>query len=723
MIPLQATDLMALMKGDEFLLGLLGRMSLEEKAGQLNLLTGVMDATGMKDSGDLAAKIRDGRCGAVFNVFTPQATRELQQQALAGPHAIPLIFGYDVIHGHRTIFPIPLGLSCSWNLDLIQRCARTAAIEAAADGLHWVFSPMVDITQDARWGRVAEGSGEDPWLGARIATAMVRGYQGEDLADPTAVIACVKHFALYGASLAGRDYHTVDMSRREMEETYFPPYRAAVDAGAITVMTSFNGIDGVPASSNRWLLTELLRDAWGFGGWVVTDYTAVSELVNHGTAADDADAARQALAAGVDMDMVSEAFLAALPDAVRSGGISVELLDAAVLRVLRTKRDLGLFDDPFARCVDSRAASSHLCAAHRELAREAAREAIVLLKNHDDLLPLRKEAAIAVIGPLADSRRDMLGCWVAAGKADETASALDGVRKFVEVTFAKGCEATEENQGLLEEAVRAASAADTVILVLGETSDMNGEAASRTDIHLPHAQRKLAEAIAATGKPVVLVTLSGRPLELAWEEWTFPVMIHAWALGSEGGHALAEVIFGIAAPVGKLTMGFPRSVGQLPMTYRERPTGRPFDPDVRYSSKYIDCPNDALFPFGHGLTYGRLEISPPRVFPAEMMPDDSVRISVDVHNSSSHTVTETIQLYLRDPVASVSRPVKELRGFQRVTLEPGERREVSFEITDTDLAFPGQDFLPRVEPGEFIAMVGTSSAETLAVRFVRRAAR
>ena len=487
-------------------------------------------------------------------------------------------------------------------------------------------------------------------------------------------------------------------------------------------MTSFNVIDGIPASGNHWLLTELLRDTWGFGGWVVTDYTAVSEMVNHGTAADDADAARQALAAGADMDMVSEAFIAALPDAVRSGEISAELLDAAVLRVLRTKRDLGLFDDPFARCDKSRAAATHRCAAHRELAREAARESIVLLKNEGDLLPLRKEATIAVIGPLADSRRDMLGCWVAAGKAEETVSLLDGVRKFADVTFAKGCEVTAENPQLLDEAVRVAKAAEIVILVLGETSDMNGEAASRTDIRLPRAQRKLAEAIVAIGTPIVLITLSGRPLELSREAAQIPAILHGWALGSEGGHALAEVVFGAAAPVGKLTMGFPRHVGQLPMTYREKPTGRPFDPDVHYSSKYLDCPNDALFPFGHGLTYGALEISPPRVSPIEMLPGDSVRISVEIHNPNIQPITETLQLYLRDPVASVSRPRKELRSYQRITLEPGESRKIAFEITDTDLAFPGKDFQSVVEPGEFIAMVGTSSAEVQGIRFIRLAA-
>ncbi len=713
---------MSVMNKDTFLRELLGRMTLQEKAGQLNLLTGEMDATGMKHSGDLQAKVRDGLCGAVLNVYTPAATRALQELALESPNQIPLLFSYDVIHGHRTIFPIPLALSCSWNLDLLERCAGAAAAEAAADGLHWVYSPMVDISQDARWGRVAEGAGEDPWLGAKIAAAMVRGYQGDDLSDPAAVVACVKHFALYGAATGGRDYHTVDMSRREMEETYFPPYRAAIDAGARTVMTAFNVIDGIPASGNRWLLTDLLRDAWGFQGWVVTDYTAVTEMKNHGTAATDADAARQALDAGVDMDMVSEAFLLELPELVKSGTVSEARIDTAVMRVLETKWDLGLFEDPFARCDEELAEALHLSPETRELAREAARESIVLLKNDERLLPLKKQGTIALIGPLAESRRDMLGCWVAAG--GEAASPYDGIHEALgsdaRVISAMGCEIHAENDALLDEAVRAAGLADVIILILGESWEMYGEAASRTDIRLPKAQRRLAKRILKTGKPVVLVTMSGRPLELSSEARKFSTMLHAWALGTEGGRALADVIFGDAAPVGKLTMGFPRHVGQVPMTYREKPTGRPFDEEMHYSSKYLDCPNDALFPFGHGLTYGKFETGAVEIDTPEMPPGGTVTVSVKITNIGTQPATETLQLYLRDLVASVSRPVKELRGYQRVTLAAGESRTVSFTVTDADLSFPGADFQPVVEPGEFEAMVGTSSA-TLQVRRFKRA--
>ena len=680
------------MDRNEFLRGLLERMSVEEKAGQLNLITGTMDATGMKDSGDLAAKIRAGACGAVLNVFTPAATQALQAVALESRLRIPLIFGYDVIHGHRTIFPIPLALACSWNVDLIERCARVAALEAAADGLHWVFSPMVDISLDARWGRVAEGAGEDPWLASQIAAAMVRGYQ------ENGVIACVKHFALYGAPMGGRDYNTVDMSRREMEETYFPPYRAAIEAGARTVMTAFNEVDGIPASGNRWLLTDLLRGKWGFTGWVVTDFTAISEMKNHGTAATDADAAKQALDAGVDMDMVSEAFLTELPDLVRAGSVDVAQIDAAVLRILETKWDLGLFNEAFGRCDGTRGINR--CAEHLQLAREAARESIVLLKNDGQLLPLARRGTIAVLGPLADARRDMLGCWIAAGDETMAISALHGIR-----------EAAGEATVIHAADEAGAMQADVIILVLGESWDMSGEAASRTDIRLPESQRKLAERILKTGKPCMLVTISGRPLDLSWEDSEFPAILHAWALGTEGGHALADVIFGDAAPVGKLAMGFPRSVGQLPMTYREKPTGRPFDAAVLYSSKYLDCSNDALFPFGHGLTYGEISLGNPTC--------EAGSVSIMISNEGGFPVTETLQLYLRDLVASVTRPVKELRGFQRITLAAGESRVISFEITDEDLSFPGPDFEPVFEPGEFVAMLGTSSAKVREVKFWR----
>ncbi len=672
-----------------FLRNLLSRMSPEEKVGQLNLLVGTMDSTGAVQSNSLEESIRTGRCGAVLNVYTPDATRALQEIALQSPQRIPLLFGYDVIHGHRTIYPIPLALSCSWNLELIERCARMAAIEAAADGLHWVFSPMVDICQDARWGRIAEGAGEDPWLGAKIAAALVRGYQGERLNEPTSVIACVKHFALYGASKAGRDYHSVDMSRREMEETYFPPYRAAVDAGARTVMTAFNEVDGIPATANRWLLTEILREKWGFQGWVVTDYTAVSELKNHGIAATDADAAKQAFLAGSDMDMVSEAYINYLTDSIHESQ-----LDEAVLRILETKWDIGLFEDPFARCD-----STHVESTHRQLALEAARESLVLLKNDGDLLPLQKRGRIAVVGPFANVQRELLGCWIAAGDASQVISPIAAIREIV------------GEHAIITDDI---TSADYIILMLGEGHEESGEAASKTDIRLSQSQRELAARILTTGKPCVLVTLSGRPLDLSWEAEHFPAMIHAWAPGVEGSRALAQVLFGECSPIAKLTISFPRHVGQLPMTYREKPSGRPFLTAEKYTSKYLDSPNDALFPFGHGLTYGRTHLGAVSV---EILTDQSIRLSTQLTNLASRPVTETLQLYLRDLVASITRPVKELRGFQRIHLAAGETKAIEFRLTEGDLSFIGPDGQPIIEFGEFTAMIGKSSADFVAVTF------
>ncbi len=702
-----------------FLQALLDRMSVEDKAGQLNFLTGSMDVTGMKRSEHLEQRIREGRCGAVLNVYSPAATRALQQFALASPLQIPLAFGYDVIHGHRTIFPIPLGMACSWNLDLIGDCARAAATEAAADGLHWVFSPMVDISQDPRWGRVADGAGEDPWLASKIAAAMVRGYQGKNLTDAASVAACVKHIALYGASQSGRDYHTVDMSRREMEETYFPPYQAAIDAGARTAMAAFNVVDGVPATGNAWLLTDMLRHRWKFRGLLVSDFNAIAEMLLHGTAADNAEAAKQALAAGIDMDMMSDAYLTEIPGLLDKDEISMPKLDDAVLRVLEFKWDLGLFDDPYARCDEARAKAVHLCSAHRGLARQAARESIVLLKNDGALLPLARQGAIAVIGPLADNRRDLLGCWHAAGNDDSAVSALAALSAAAgnaRIIFAPGCGIDTGDRQQLDEAERAAEEADVVILIVGESREMSGEAASRVDIRLPKCQRKLAKRIFKTGKPVVLVSISGRPLELSKEATRFPAMLHAFAPGMEGGNALADLIFGDAAPLAKLAMGFPRAVGQLPMTYREHPSGRPFDPGNPYTSRYLDCGNDALFPFGHGLTYGAVEIGTMTISPSSMPAGGQVSASVELANHGPAPVTETVQLYLRDPVASFSRPVKELRGYQRVTLAAGESRTISFEITDAELRPNSQ---AAVEPGEFVVMIGTSSGKLRESRFWR----
>jgi len=724
---------------DPMIENLLKSMTVEEKAGQLNLMTGTMDVTGTKASQGMEAKIQAGECGGVFNVFTPGATRQLQEIAMRSRLKIPLLFGYDVIHGHRTIFPIPLGLSCSWNMELIRQTAHVAGKEAAADGLHWTYSPMVDISHDARWGRVAEGAGEDPWLGSEVARAMVEGYQGKDLTAVDSVAACVKHFALYGAVTAGRDYNTVDMSRRSMEETYFPPYRAAVDAGARTVMTSFNDIDGVPATANRWLIKDILRQEWGFKGLVVTDYSAIEEMIQHSTTEDGPQAAEQALTAGVDMDMVSELYLKHLPALLASGRISAQDLDDAVRRVLMLKRDLGLFRDPYARSNEERAKQEIFTPAHRDLARQAAREAIVLLKNENAALPLKKgPGTVALIGPLSASKRDMLGCWAAAGNDNLAASPLDGVLqtlgKNVTVLHARGSDVDDSehvrlggsffpqldprgSEEMLVEAEKIAAKADTVILVLGESWEMNGEAASRADIRLPDCQRALASRMLATGKKCILVVMSGRPLDLTWESARFPAIIEAWALGTEGGHALADVLYGDFPPVGKLTMSFPRAVGQLPMTYRAKNTGRPANDKIRYTSKYIDVPNEPLYPFGHGLTYGTFDYGPVTVDATRMGPGGYVTVAAEITNTSAIAATETLQLYLRDIVGFVTRPLKELRGYQRVTLQPGEKKIVRFTITDPLLSYPGPDFTPVIEPGEFEAMVGPNSAQLKGVKF------
>jgi len=726
---------------DPMIENLLHSMTVQEKAGQLNLMTGSMDVTGSKASEGMEAKVRAGECGGVFNVFTPEATRQLQEIAMKSRLKIPLLFGYDVIHGHRTIFPIPLGLSSSWNTELIQKTAHVAATEAAADGLHWTYSPMVDISHDARWGRVAEGAGEDPWLGSQIARSMVEGYQGKDLSAVDSVAACVKHFALYGAVTAGRDYNTVDMSRRSMEETYFPPYRAAVNAGARTVMTSFNDIDGVPATGNRWLLTDILRNEWGFKGLVVTDYSAIEEMIQHSTTADGEQAAQQALHAGVDMDMVSELFLKYLPDLLATGRVTEEELDHAVRRVLILKRDLGLFRDPFSRSDEARAKKELFSDAHRALALQAARESIVLLKNDGATLPLKKSpGTIALIGPLAASKRDMLGCWAAAGNDNLAASPLDGVLRSLgdgaSVLHARGSDVDDSehvrlggsffpqldprgSEEMLVEADKIAAKADTIVLVLGESWEMNGEAASRADIRLPDCQRALASRMLATGKKCILVVMSGRPLDLTWESARFPAIVEAWALGTEGGYALADVLFGDFAPVGKLTMSFPRAVGQLPMTYRAKNTGRPANDKIRYTSKYIDVPNEPLYPFGHGLTYGSFEYGAVNVDSPTMQPGGKVTVSAEIKNTSDKAATETLQLYLRDVVSFVTRPLKELRGYQRVTLQPGEEKNVRFAIDDSLLSFPGPDFNPMVEPGEFEAMVGPNSAQVKGVKFNR----
>ncbi len=722
-------------KMNAFIEDLMRRMTLEEKIGQLNLLSVGFDVTGPQLSKDVEPKIRQGQVGGVLNTYTPEAVRRLQSLALNQSRlGIPLLFGYDVIHGHKTIFPIPLGLSCTWNPDLIERSARIAATEASADGVNWTFSPMVDIARDPRWGRIAEGAGEDPYLGAQIARAMVRGYQGDDLSRSNALMACVKHFALYGAVEAGRDYNTVDMSRLKMYQYYLPPYRAAVAAGAGSVMTSFNEINGVPASANRWLLTDLLRTQWGFQGFIVTDYLAISQMTAHGMGDLRSDA-RLALEAGVDMDMVSETYLKYLPELVAEGKIPESTIDQACRRILEAKYKLGLFVDPYRGCTPERAGREILTPANRQVAREITEQSFVLLKNDRQILPLKKSGVIALVGPLADDQKDVLGCWHAAGDWRQAVSVLTGISNVagssVRILRAKGANLIDDPglratlkefgaevpvdsrspEQMLAEAVAVAGRADVVVAVLGESAGMSGEAASRSDIRLPESQEELLQALVKTGKPLVLVLMNGRPLTLTWEAEHCGAILETWFGGTEAGNAVADVLFGDYNPSGKLTATFPRDVGQIPIYYNHKNTGRPYEsnPHYKYVSRYLDVSNSPLYPFGYGLSYTTFSYGEIKLGQTNLIGDETLLASVNVTNTRGCAGEETVQLYLSQLAASVTRSVEDLRGFQKVRLAPGETREVTFRITPEDLKFYNSQLEYDWEPGEFIIRIGGSS--------------
>ena len=715
----------------------MSRMTLEEKIGQLNLLSVGFDVTGPQLSRDADAEIRQGQVGGVFNTYTPVAVRKLQTQAVKESRlGIPLLFGYDVIHGHKTIFPIPLGLSCTWNMDSIERSARIAAAEASADGVNWTFSPMVDIARDPRWGRIAEGAGEDPYLGAQIAGAMVRGYQGGDLSRSNALMACVKHFALYGAAEAGRDYNTVDMSRLQMYNYYLPPYRAAVEAGAGSVMSSFNEVDAVPASGNHWLLTDLLRKQWGFQGFVVTDYAAVNEMTEHGMGDVQKDA-ELALKAGVDMDMVSEAFRKDLPGLVAHGEIPESMIDQACRRILEAKYKLGLFTDPYHGCTEERASREIFTAENRKVAREIAEQSFVLLKNDHQLLPLKKSATIALVGPLADDQRNLPGSWRAAGDWRQAISVMTGISNVagsaVTILHAKGANLIDDPmlrttlkaygeeipvdartpEEMMAEAVAVANRADVVVAVLGEASGMTGEAASRSDIGLPECQEELLRALVATGKPVVLVLMNGRPLTLSWEAEHCGAILETWFGGTEAGNAIADVLFGDYNLSGKLTATFPRTVGQIPIYYNHKNTGRPYrgDPGYKFVSRYLDVPNDPLYAFGYGLSYTTFSYGDIKLSKTAPSGEEPLVVSVSLTNTGDRAGEETVQLYLSQPVASVTRSVEDLRGFQKVRLEPGETKEVSFTITTEDLKFFNGGLEYDWEPGKFIIRIGGNSSQ------------
>lgn len=722
-----------------FISNLIRKMTLEEKIGQLNLLTSDMDVTGPFMKPGYKKDIEAGLCGAVFNAYTPQYTRQLQEMALKTRLKIPLLFGYDVIHGHKTIFPIPLGEACTWDMSLMEQSARAAAVEASADGLQWTFSPMVDIARDPRWGRVAEGVGEDTWYGVQVAKAKVKGYQGNDLSASNTVLACVKHFALYGAVEAGRDYNTVDMSRRQMFQYYLPPYKAAIDAGVATVMTSFNEVDGIPATGNKWLMTDLLRKQWGFKGFVVTDYTAINEMIAHGIVKNEYEAGELSFNAGVDMDMQGSVFAGQLKKLLQDKKITQAAIDTAVYRILSAKYDLGLFTDPFRYCDTARARKEIMSAGNLELARKVAERSIVLLKNDNQLLPLKKEAKIALIGPLADSKRDMIGNWSAAGDYTKATTLLEGLKaRGANVEYLPGAHYaadttlikralqkarldasdTADAAQMLAAAVELAKRSDVVVMALGETQGMTGEAASRSNISIPENQQQLLKAVYATGKPVVLVLMNGRPLTLEWEDAHIPSILETWWLGTKAGNAIASVLFGDYNPAGKITMTFPRTTGQIPIYYNHKNTGRPQDPNNKYSSKYLDNVNEPLYPFGYGLSYTKFTYGDITLSKQQITKADKLQVSIPVTNSGNYDGEEVVQLYIRDLVGSATRPVKELKGFKKLMLRKGETQVVRFEISAEDLKFYDKDMRWVAEPGDFMVFVGGNSRDVQSAGFI-----
>jgi beta-glucosidase len=696
---------------------LLARMTFEEKLGQLNLVAGVSDTAA---SADLAL-VREGRVGGFLSVFGARATQAAQRVAVEQSRLrIPLLLGYDVIHGFRTIFPIPLAEASTWDPALAEATARAAAGEAAAAGVNWTFAPMVDVTRDPRWGRIAEGSGEDPYLGSLFAAARVRGFQGERL-GPGTVLATVKHFAAYGAAEGGRDYNTVDLSERTLRDIYLPPFRAAVGAGVGSVMTSFNEIGGIPSTANRWLLASVLRQEWGFPGLVVSDWTAVAELEQHGVAGSRAAAGALALEAGVDMDMQSRIYLETLPALVRAGRIPDTTVDQAVRRVLGAKARLGLFADPYRGASPDAERAILLAPTARQLARAVAGEAIVLLKNERDLLPLTgKIKTVAVLGPLADSKEDGLGPWHGAGRAEDVVTVLRGIQERAapgtSVRYASGSDIAGTSTTGFAAAVALARAADVAVLVLGEAADMSGEAASRSTLDLPGVQQQLLEAVTASGTPVVLVLMNGRPLALPWAAEHVPTILETWFLGVETGHAVADVLFGDVSPSGKLPVTVPRSVGQVPIYYNHKNTGRPPGTE-KWTSKYLDLPATPLYPFGWGLSYTRFRYSDLRLSAARLGPNDTLRVQVTVTNAGTRVATEIVQLYVRQDVGSVTPAVRRLAGFRRVTLASGEGRAVELAVAPEQLGAYGRDLRFAVEPGTYHLFVGPNSTEGLEGRF------
>jgi beta-glucosidase len=715
---------------------LMKKMTLDEKIGQLNLPGSGDIVTGQAKSSDIGKKIRDGQVGGLFNIKTVAKIKEVQRVAVEESRLkIPLLFGMDVIHGYETVFPIPLGMSCTWDMQLVERSARIAANEASADGINWTFSPMVDISRDPRWGRVSEGNGEDPYLGSQIAKAMVNGYQGTDLTKNNTIMSCVKHYALYGAAEAGRDYNTTDMSHQRMYNEFFPPYKAAVDAGVGSVMASFNEVDGVPATANKWLMTDVLRKQWGFKGFVVTDYTGINEMMAHGIG-DLQTVSARALMAGIDMDMVGEGLLLTTKKSLKEGKVTMAQIDAACRRILEAKYKLGLFDNPYKYCDTNRAKTEIFSTANRKEARSIAAQSFVLLKNQGNVLPLKKAGTIALIGPLANNKENMPGTWSVAAVNENATSVLAGLQQVagdkVKILYAKGSNLDADSileeratmfgktlyrdrrpdSVILKEALDVAAQSDVIVAAVGESAEMSGESSSRSNIQIPALQQKLIKALLATGKPVVLVLFTGRPLALKWENENVPSILNVWFGGSEAGYAIADVLFGDVNPSGKLSTTFPQNVGQVPLFYNHKNTGRPLGTWFeKFRSNYLDVSNEPVYPFGFGLSYSNFSYSDITLSSNLLKGNQTLTATVTVTNTGNIDGKEVVQLYIRDLAGSVTRPVKELKGFQKIEIKAGESKKISFPIKTADLKFYNYDLKYDWEPGEFEIMIGGNSRD------------
>lgn len=725
-----------------FISNLMAKMTLDEKLGQLNLPGAGDIVTGQAGNSNIAGKIKEGKVGGLFNIKSVARIRDVQKIAVEQSRLkIPLLFGMDVIHGYETVFPIPLGLSCSWDMDAIEKSARVAATEASADGICWTFSPMVDIARDPRWGRIAEGNGEDPYLGSMIAKAMVKGYQ-RDLSGNTDIMACVKHYALYGAAEAGRDYNTTDMSRVRMFNEYLAPYKAAVDAGVGSIMASFNEVDGIPATANKYLQTDVLRTRWGFKGFDVTDYTGIPEMIEHGMG-DLQTVSALALKAGIDMDMVSEGFLTTLKRSLAEGKVTQAQIDNACRRVLEAKYKLGLFRDPYKYCDEKRAATDIFTTANRQVARQIAADCFVLLKNEHNILPLKKGSTIALVGPLADNKENMPGTWSVAADFTKAISVYQGLKDVAgndtKIIYAQGSNLSDDSlfevragmfgkalhrdsrpaDAILQDALQAANQADVIVAALGESAEMTGESSSRSDITIPAAQKRLLEALLKTGKPVVLVLFTGRPLAIKWENDNVPAILNVWFGGTEAGHAIADVLFGAVNPSGKLSTTWPQNVGQVPLYYNHKNTGRPLAEGAwfqKFRSNYLDVSNDPVYPFGYGLSYSHFTYGDLTLSNKSLKGNQKLTASVTVTNDSQVDGKEVVQLYIHDLVGSITRPVKELKGFRKIALKAGETKTVTFIITPEDLKFYNSDLKFDWESGDFDIMIGGNSRDTKSAR-------